>query len=268
METPLGKRLLEALGNLPAAAVAVSGGVDSLTLATFVHQSATRLLAYHAISPAVPQAATARIKSMAQEQGWTLFTVDAGEFKDARYLANPVDRCFFCKSNLYESILAKTQFKETIFSGTNTDDLDDYRPGLKAAEEKQIRHPFVEAGIDKAGVRALARALGLGDLAELPASPCLASRVETGIGIEAPMLAAVDAIESLVRKKTTASHVRCRIKNEGVEIQMEKPALAQLSGQERGFIAQAARIHLARAGLPAQVGFAPYKKGSAFLTVV
>ena len=83
-------------------AVAVSGGVDSLTLATFVHRAAgSRVEMFHAVSPAVPGDATARVELLAAAQGWRLRMVDAGEFTDETYLANPVDRCFFCKTNLY-----------------------------------------------------------------------------------------------------------------------------------------------------------------------
>ena len=86
-------------------AVAVSGGVDSLTLATFVHRAAgSRVEMFHAVSPAVPGDATARVERLAAAQGWRLRIVDAGEFTDETYLANPIDRCFFCKTNLYGSI--------------------------------------------------------------------------------------------------------------------------------------------------------------------
>jgi pyridinium-3,5-biscarboxylic acid mononucleotide sulfurtransferase len=86
-------------------AVAVSGGVDSATLATFAHLAvAQRLEVFHAVSPAVPEEATERVHRLASDQGWRLRIVDAREFADESYLANPVDRCFFCKTNLYGCI--------------------------------------------------------------------------------------------------------------------------------------------------------------------
>ena len=86
-------------------AVAVSGGVDSVTLATFAHRAAGyRVEVFHAVSPAVPEEATERVKRLALSQGWRLRIVDAREFADESYLANPVDRCFFCKTNLYGCI--------------------------------------------------------------------------------------------------------------------------------------------------------------------
>src|SRR5580704_878767 len=141
-----------------------------MTLAHLVHRHyGARSRMVHAISPAVPAESTARVRDHAVGNGWALSLVDAGEFSDPSYRANPVDRCYFCKSSLYRRIAE--QCEGVIFSGTNTDDLGDYRPGLKAAAERGVRHPFVEAGIAKADIRALARTLGLGDLAELAASP-------------------------------------------------------------------------------------------------
>src|SRR5579863_24109 len=96
-------RLVAVLSNMEGRlAVAVSGGVDSVTLATFAHRAeSSRVEMFHAVSPAVPDEATERVESLATDEGWRLRIVEAGEFADANYLANPVDRCFFCKSNLY-----------------------------------------------------------------------------------------------------------------------------------------------------------------------
>ena len=112
---------------------------------------------YHATGPAVPMAARQRVEAHAAAHGWPLVVLDAGEQADERYRANPVDRCFYCKSNLYSRIAQTTG--DTIASGTNRDDLGDYRPGLRAAAEHDVVHPYVEAGIGKDDVYALARAL-------------------------------------------------------------------------------------------------------------
>ena len=101
---------------------------------------------FHATSPAVPLSATSRVRRYAELHGWNLLVAGTGEFSDARYRNNPVDRCYFCKSNLYDRI--RSMIQGTIASGANTDDLADYRPGLTAAAERAIVHPLVDAGID------------------------------------------------------------------------------------------------------------------------
>jgi uncharacterized protein len=254
-------------------AVAVSGGVDSLTLMAFAHDVVAesehgRVVAAHAISPAVPPAATARVEEMARARGWRLVSFDAGETSDPAYLANPVDRCRVCKTHLYDAV--STTFTGTqVLSGTNTDDLGDYRPGLLAAKQKGVRHPFVEAGMDKAAVRALARHLGLHDVAELPAQPCLSSRIETGVRIEAPLLSLVNAVEEGVRARLGPSTVvRCRVRRAGVVVELDARLLSSLDERSREGLVALALDEVKRAGLAHDVTLAPYKMGSAFLHVL
>jgi uncharacterized protein len=172
-------------------AVAVSGGIDSLTLATLAaRRLGDRAEMFHSQTSSVPTEATARTRELAARFGWSLHVIDANEFAREEYLSNPVNRCFFCKHSLYQEIARHTDAQ--VVSGANTDDLGEYRPGLQAAREAGARHPFVDAGVDKATIRAIARAIGLGGLAEIPASPCLSSRVETGIRITRPMLRRIE----------------------------------------------------------------------------
>lgn len=251
-------------------AVAVSGGVDSLTLASFAHRhlDAAQMLAVHAVSPAVPEEATARVSAQADAQGWKLLIIDAHEFADPRYRANPGNRCFFCKTNLYAAIGRMTQ--RQIVSGTNLDDLGDYRPGLDAARDHHVRHPFVEAEIDKAAVRALARGLGLGPVAELPAAPCLASRVETGIRIEAEMLRFVDEVERLVAASLAAPEpgrvVRCRLRADAIVIELDPASLDALGEAARVSLRSRILAVAPSTHATGPVLFAPYRRGSAFLT--
>jgi uncharacterized protein len=248
------------LDTFDEAAVAVSGGIDSLTLATLAAMRMdNRVCMFHSLTASVPAEATARTRSLAAARGWALHVIDANEFDRAEYLANPVNRCFYCKQSLYAEIARHTD--AVVLSGANTDDLSDYRPGLDAAREAGARHPFVEAGVDKRTIRAMARVLGLGDLAEIPASPCLSSRVETGIAIEAPMLRRIEAAENAVRAFVPSTvAVRCRVRAGGVVIEIEDTALERIDAGTRRAIA--ARVLVAYGREPT---FAPYRTGSAFL---
>jgi len=244
--------------------VAVSGGVDSLTLAAFAHRVLCgRVAMFHAVSPAVPSEGTERTRELADVEGWKLSIIDAGEFDSGDYMKNPLNRCFYCKTSLYGAIRPHTTAQ--IVSGTNLNDLGEYRPGLIAAQEHNVRHPFVEAGIDKRAVRAVARHLGLGDVAELPASPCLSSRIETGIAIDPVMLGRVHETERLVERAIKPKTVRCRVRARGVVVELDENAFAALTEDRRESLGAEVRRLFESAGFGYTVSFAPYRVGSAFL---
>jgi uncharacterized protein len=256
---------LEALlHGLAPVRLAVSGGVDSMTLALIAGRSlgAAASMA-HAVSPAVPPEATERVLAVGRKEGWVVEIVEAGEFEDEAYLGNPYDRCFHCKTRLYRAIAGKGP--GTLLSGTNTDDLGDYRPGLVAARDHGVRHPFVEAGVDKPTVRALCRHLGYPELAALPAAPCLSSRVETGVRIEARLLALVHRVERDLTGAFDPLVVRCRVRRDAVAVEVDPATLEALSNGDGGRwearIAALAREH----GAPERVLFEPYRRGSAFV---
>jgi uncharacterized protein len=251
------------LQELDSAAVAVSGGVDSMTLAVIAHRAGRGAATmFHAVSPAVPPEATERVRRYAHNEGWNLQMFDAGEFADADYLRNPIDRCFFCKTHLYRAIADRTT--TTLLSGTNIDDLGDFRPGLGAARTFDARHPYVEVGIDKSTIRAIASGLGLHDLAELPAAPCLASRVETGIAIAPADLTAIDRVERAVRELLNPEVVRCRLRADGIVVELDEATLGALSERRRKEVHDLARIAWTGRG-DRPVWLAKYRRGSAFL---
>jgi len=257
-------QLEKVLHEIGAVAVAVSGGVDSLTLATAAHRTLCGAAEmFHAVSPAVPREATARVRSLAAAEGWKLSVVNAGEFADTNYRANPVNRCFYCKTNLYATVAPHTRLQ--IVAGTNLDDLGEYRPGLEAAKDHGVRHPFVEAGIDKQTVRAIARDIGLRDIAELPSAPCLSSRIETGIAIDPAMLERVHAAELLVSRSLAPRTVRCRVRAQGVVIELDEQKLAGLDQRTRETIAADVGTLFRDGGFDYPVTLAPYRTGSAFL---
>lgn len=253
--------LHDSLVAAPTLTIALSGGIDSLTLsaAAALARGLGNVSLCHAVSPAVPSDATARVRHFAADWGLPLRIVDAGEFADESYRTNPVNRCYFCKSNLYGTL---SRMAQVVAAGTNLDDLSDYRPGLLAADEHGVLHPFVAARMTKQDVRALARTLGLGDLAELPAAPCLASRVETGLRVEPADLKVIDAVEANLRDALGNVTLRCRRMRIGWVIEIASDVHARMSDAQRFDIR--AMVEAATPG-DRPVALRAYEKGSAFV---
>ncbi len=224
------QRLNEVLEVTSPRLVACSGGVDSMLLATLAHRQKPQVtIVVHAVGPAVPAAASTRVKRWAHQEKWQLQLVNAGEFDDPQYLANPVNRCFHCKKNLYRTlrdIRGQLDSSSVLLSGTNLDDLDDFRPGLEAAKEAAVRHPFVEASITKTQLREIARQSAL-PFADLPAAPCLASRLYTGTTVQADLLQLIDQTEEWIREQTGLAVVRCRVHQQKMRVEVENPSLVE-----------------------------------------
>jgi uncharacterized protein len=190
-------KLISIIKNMDGVVVALSGGVDSAVVA----KAALLALGDHAIaitadSPSVPRQDIEAAKKLAATIGLRHQIVLTSEFDNPDYTKNAGDRCYFCKSELYETILKKLSELNvrTICSGANQDDLGDYRPGLQAAKERGIRHPLQEAGLGKKEVRELAQYWNL-EVWDKPASPCLSSRIAPGVAVTTDRTARIEKAE-------------------------------------------------------------------------
>lgn len=197
------ERLVALIAGIGPVVVAFSGGVDSSVVSALaVRAVGPQALAVTATSPALASGELEAARSVAEALGVCHETVRTGEIDREEYRRNDTSRCYYCKSELYDRLaaVARAYRSATVLSGANADDLGDWRPGLRAAAERGVRHPLVEAGIGKDRVRAIARRLGV-PAAEKPASPCLASRIPYGTPVTRAALAQVDRAESRLKAR-------------------------------------------------------------------
>jgi pyridinium-3,5-biscarboxylic acid mononucleotide sulfurtransferase len=193
--------LEHAIARHESAVVAFSGGVDSsLVAAVAARALGDRALSVAAVSPAVAEGELEGARRVAAAVGIAHETIATDELARDGYRRNGSDRCYFCKSELYDVLaeLAERRGYGVLLSGANADDAGDWRPGLRAADEHGVRHPLLDAGAGKAAVRALARELGIPS-ADKPATPCLASRIPYGTAVDPETLARIDRAERAVR---------------------------------------------------------------------
>ncbi len=182
--------------------VAYSGGVDSSYLAYKAHAVlGAQALAVTAESPSVPSHQRRMALEVAAQFGFPHEIVSTHEMNRSEYKANPPNRCYFCKDELFSTLaeIARIRGFTTIVDGLNSDDLGDYRPGRQAASEHAVRSPLMEAGLNKAEIRELSRLVGL-PTADQPASACLSSRFPYGVSITEEKLLMVDRGEEALRK--------------------------------------------------------------------
>jgi uncharacterized protein len=191
------QRALRALGGV---VVAYSGGVDSTFLVASAHRVlGERCLAVTAVSPSMPAREVKEARSLARHLGWRHLVVATKEVTREEYARNDPDRCYWCKTELFEVLAPIAEAEGAVVAvGTTMDDLGDYRPGRRAAAEHGVVAPLVDATMTKTDVRALSRVLGL-PTADKPAMPCLASRFAYGVRVTPEGLRRVDRAEEVLR---------------------------------------------------------------------
>jgi pyridinium-3,5-biscarboxylic acid mononucleotide sulfurtransferase len=205
------------------ALVAYSGGIDSTLMAHIAHRIlGDRALAVTAISPSLLPDDLEDAKIQALEMGVMHRLIETHEMDNPNYTSNPINRCYFCKSELYDTLkpLAQEWGYSYIVDGVNADDLQDYRPGIQAAKERGTRSPLAEVGITKLEVREIARSLGL-PWWDKPAQPCLSSRFPYGEAITVEKLRRVGQAERYLR---TLGWQTLRVRSEGEVARIELPA--------------------------------------------
>jgi len=224
------ENLYAVLGGFEGAVVAFSGGTDSaLVAAVAVRTLDCRALAATAVSPSLPSGELSKARSVASEVGIRHRAVWTRETENDSYLSNGRDRCYHCRVEVYGA-LRKSAAEEglpDVLSGTNLDDLADFRPGLRAAQEAGVRHPLVEAGFTKADVRRAAATLGL-SVADKPSSACLSSRIAFGTRITAEELTRIGRAECVLRD-LGFTQVRVRVHGEIARIEVAPTELGRLA---------------------------------------
>lgn len=182
--------------------VAYSGGVDSVFLARMAHDTlGDRALAVIADSPSLPRAEFAEAIELGKAFGFPVRVVKTREFNNPDYLANPVNRCYFCKHELFSELepLARAEGFAVIAYGENASDVGDFRPGARAAGEFRVRAPLKEAGLTKSEIRELSAQLGL-PTADKPQMACLSSRIPYGEAVSPAKLSMIEHAEAALRK--------------------------------------------------------------------
>ena len=196
------ERLIDILRDFESVLVGYSGGVDSVFLARIAVDAlgASRVLAVTGRSNSLPSWMEGTARDVAERFGIPWLEVDTFEGDDPRYAANPVNRCYFCKTELWARLreVADARGLRVLADGANADDVGDHRPGSAAGTEHKVRSPLLEAGLTKLEIRAWSRELGLPTWSQ-PAAPCLASRIPYGIAVTPARLQQIETAELALR---------------------------------------------------------------------
>ena len=208
--------------------VGYSGGVDSTYLAVVAREVLGRsgVLAVLGRSASVPNDQSLKARRVADEWDIDLRIVATGEVEDPRYAANPVNRCYFCKSVLWEVLcpMARDHGMRTVVDGTNADDLAGHRPGAKAAAEQGVLSPLAIVGLTKEEIRELSRARDLATWSQ-PSAPCLASRIPYGTPVTSERLEQIDRAEQALRALGITGDLRVRHHGDLARIELEPGAI-------------------------------------------
>ncbi|NUO63704.1 MAG: ATP-dependent sacrificial sulfur transferase LarE [Gemmatimonadaceae bacterium] len=221
-------------------AIGFSGGVDSAYLACVAVDAVgpEGTLAIIGRSPSYPAEQWAAARAVADRFGIPVLELDTHEMEDPRYAANPTNRCYFCKSELWSLLVpaAAARGIATVIDGTNADDLGDHRPGAAAAKEQRVSSPLAMLGFTKAEIRALSRDRGIPTWAQ-PSSPCLSSRLPYGTAVTPTRLAQVERAEAALRTLGVRGDLRVRHHGDLARIELHATEL------ERWLAADCAPLH-------------------------
>ena len=211
-------------------AIGFSGGVDSAYLAVVARRTlgADNVLAIIGRSASYPAEQWATARGVAESFGIEVLELDTDELNDPRYAANPTNRCYFCKTELWSKLVPIARAREfpVVVDGTNADDLSDYRPGAQAAREHVVASPLAELGFTKAEIRERSRALGIPTWSQ-PSSPCLSSRLPYGTTVTPARLGQVEQAERALRALGISDDLRVRYHDDLARVELSQSALAE-----------------------------------------